>query len=182
MSKNMDRWKDTNHLLLSSIKDDIDINLRQVGNNRLNRFFISSGLSEDDFSIDKKFVFVLTPYNKIFQETYYTIVKTCSTVGLKCSRGDEEYIASDFMTHILRQILKASVIVANIEGRSPNVFYELGLAHALDKNTILITRSMNELPADIKSKRIILYKDQKNLEELLSKEFIKIFSDIDEKK
>jgi hypothetical protein len=179
MANDKNRWKDTNHLLLSSIRDDNKSNLYTPENNHLNRFLISAGLKQEDFVIDKKMVFVLTPYNDVFYNIYLLIKDVCHSVGLKCSRGDEEYFVGDIFTQILKQILKASIIIANIEGRNPNVFYELGLAHALDKNTILITRSINELPIDIKSKRIILYKDDKELKDLLKGEFIKIFSDGD---
>jgi len=180
MSNNIGRWKDTNHLLLSSIKDNIyNQNLYSAEKIHLSRFLSSAGLKQEDLMIDKKFVFVLTPYNDIFYDTYLTIQNVSSSVGLRCTRGDEEFISSDILTHILKQILKASVIIANIEGRNPNVFYELGISHALDKTTILITRSIDELPIDIKTKRIILYKDQKDLKETLAKEYIKIFSDME---
>jgi hypothetical protein len=181
MANNIDRWKDTNHLLLSSIKNDNYLYSSSPENNRLNKFLLSAGLRKEDLSVDKKFVFVLTPYNDLFYDTYISIQNVCSSVGLKCSRGDEEFFANDILTQVLKKILKASIIIANIEGRNPNVFYELGIAHALDKITILITRSINELPLDVKSKRIILYKEQNDLKDSLKKEFIKIFSDVNEK-
>jgi hypothetical protein len=177
MANNFERWKDTNHLVLSTLKDDNMIDISST--NQLTRFLIASGIKQEDLTIDKKQVFVLTPYNKMFNDTYFAIKRICDSVGLKCSRGDEEYFPNDILTHILKQILKASIIIAIIDGRNPNVFYELGIAHALDKATILVTRTKNELPIDIKSKRIIFYKDKSDLKYSLRQEFIKIYTDID---
>ena len=75
---------------------------------------------------------------------------------------------------MIRKILKANIVIANIDGRNPNVFYELGLAHALDKNTILIAKTKKEVPVDINSKYIILYQDENDLEMELKKQLLKI--------
>ena len=42
-------------------------------------------------------------------------------------------------------------------GTSSNVFYELGLAHALKKPVILITQSISDVPFDLKSYRLLEY-------------------------
>jgi hypothetical protein len=43
--------------------------------------------------------------------------------------------------------------------RNPNVFYELGLAHALNKEVILLTQDINDVPFDLRHFRIIVYQD-----------------------
>jgi len=48
------------------------------------------------------------------------------------------------------------------------------LAHALDKNTILIAKTKKEVPVDINSKYIILYQDENDLEMELKKQLLKI--------
>lgn len=62
------------------------------------------------------------------------------------------------------------MIVANIDGRNPNVFYELGIAHALGKEVILIAKSVEEVPFDIRSNKLIIYKDIQELSASLKKE------------
>ncbi|MDA1558224.1 hypothetical protein PDK45_25170 [Bacillus cereus] len=47
------------------------------------------------------------------------------------------------------------------------MFYELGVAHALGKKTILISKFGNELPFDVKSKNVILYKEISELQSKL---------------
>lgn len=168
------RWKDVNHLLLTSQKQQ-NIDSEKYNEVYLTDFLKAAGINKEKLAIDKKLVFVLTPFNKRFDEVYKTIKEVCYSVGLKCSRGDEDYIKSDILNHILKVMIRARVVIANINGRNTNVFYELGLGHAMDKNTILISKSKNILPFDIKSKYIILYKDIDELKKLLKNELIKIF-------
>ncbi len=172
-----ERWKDVNHILLSSQKNRT-IDVKNEESIHLSGFLKSNGLSEEDIKIDRKLVFVLTPFNKEFNSAFESIKKVCSKVNLKCLRGDEEYIKSDIFTHILKSLTKANIIIANIDGRNSNVFYELGLAHALNKNTIIVSKATKNIPVDVKSKFMILYKDQHEFESELKNQLLKIFSSI----
>jgi len=40
------------------------------------------------------------------------------------------------LPNILKHTLKARLVIAIIDGRNPNVFYELGIAHALNIQTL----------------------------------------------
>jgi hypothetical protein len=48
-------------------------------------------------------------------------------------------------------------LLADLTGKNPNVFYELGLAHALAKPVIMVAESMDDIPFDLRALRIILY-------------------------
>jgi hypothetical protein len=49
-------------------------------------------------------------------------------------------------------------VIADSSGRNPNVFYELGLAHALEKPVVLITSdAIEEAPTDIRAFEFISY-------------------------
>lgn len=41
--------------------------------------------------------------------------------------------------------------------RNPNVFYEVGYAHALGKRTILLTQNVNDIPFDLKHYPHVVY-------------------------
>lgn len=49
------------------------------------------------------------------------------------------------------------MLLADLTGKNPNVFYELGLAHALSKPVVLITESVENVPFDLRSLRHIVY-------------------------
>jgi hypothetical protein len=175
---NEERWKDVNHLL---IRKDIASSISSFELNRktqLNNFLKSNGITEKDLEIDKKMVFVLSPFNDQYYRDFITIKNVCTNVGLNCIRGDEFFTTGDIFSTILKNILKANLIIANINGRNPNVLYELGISQAIDKPTILIAKSINDLPIDVKSKRFLIYKDFIELELLLKEELLKVYSSI----
>jgi len=170
-----ERWRDLNHLLISSQKASAEL-LAKPHKAALTEFLKSAGVTEADLTIDKDLVFVLTPFHPDYRETFEAIASICQDTGLKCLRGDEENVAGDILHHILRLLARARVVVANVDGRNPNVFYELGIAHAMDKGTILISRSIEQLPFDVKARRIVIYDDLADLQLKLRDEFIKVLA------
>lgn len=71
---------------------------------------------------------------------------------------------NDILSNIIEDIKKANIIVADLSGKNPNVYYELGLAHAWKKKVIIICskesykKDYNErLPFDIATKMILFY-------------------------
>ena len=59
---------------------------------------------------------------------------------------------------IWNEIRKAEVVVADITDENPNVFYELGLAHALGKEVIMLSQSVSKRPFDISTARLLHYR------------------------
>lgn len=174
LTSNSDRWNDVNHLILESISKldkKLDLSGKEISKNR---FLESVGINELPKRIRNRNVFVLTPFHPRFEKTYRLILKVCSKVGLKCSRGDEQFIRGGVLSHILKELTAASIVIANIDGRNPNVYYELGIAHALDKDVILISSSVDDVPFDLKSQRLIVWKRPEDLEKELNTTLTKI--------
>lgn len=85
--------------------------------------------------------------------------------GIKCIRGDADILTVPLLDKIREYIDKADVVIADCSGRNPNVFYELGMAHALGKKVILITKdSIAEAPTDIRHYDFIHYEFTKDKE------------------
>lgn len=167
-----ERWKDVNHLLLNKNQTVLEENL--FGTVPYTRFIQSHGITENDLVVNKRQIFVLTPFNPIHYKTFFVIKETCMNAGFECKRGDESKIEGDLFPSMLKLIINSSVIVANITGRNPNVMYELGIAHALGKHVILISDAPEELPIDIKSKQFLIYRDLDELSVLLRAELFNI--------
>src|SRR3954466_13052741 len=71
---------------------------------------------------------------------------------VQVARGDDRVITGSVLDKIADYIRKADVLIADCSGRNPNVFYELGLAHALEKQVILITSDpIEQAPTDIRA-------------------------------
>lgn len=163
VSSNAEKWKDINHLIISGNKNIINENISSdpFGNNS---FLIKNGLNKENIEIDKKEVFVLTSFMEEHRETYSIIKNTCNELGLNCSKSDENFIEGDILRHILKKIVQSRIIIANVDGRNPNVFYELGIAHALGKPTIIVAKNKNKIPFDLTTKNIIFYQNKEELQ------------------
>lgn len=61
------------------------------------------------------------------------------------------------MKDILAGITESALVIADLTGANPNVYYELGLAHAFRKRVILLAQRIDELPFDLRSYRVIPY-------------------------
>ncbi|WP_321316932.1 hypothetical protein [Labilibaculum sp.] len=167
MMQDSDRWKEVNHLLLSykPIINDTFFDKKRAFNSS---FFNNFGINSEKIEVKKDQVFYLTPFIDSERETFYDVEAICHRMGFKCFKGDEEFITGDIFTYILNKIMESRIIIANIDGRNPNVFYELGIAQAIGKPTLLITRDINNMPFDIKSQNIIIYQDADELSNKLS--------------
>ena len=171
---NEERWRDVNHLL---IRNEYKNSSTPISNSKkvyYSNFLESNGIKENDLLIDNKLIFFLTPFHDSFYEDYKVIREVCTSSGFKCKRGDEAYFKGDIFPEMLKLIVKSNLIIANINGRNPNVLYELGIAQALDKPVLLISREPEKLPIDIKSKLFLIYRDYKELQEMIRQELINL--------
>ncbi|MGH7134018.1 MAG: nucleoside 2-deoxyribosyltransferase, partial [Phycisphaerales bacterium] len=99
----------------------------------------------------KPFVFVLMPFASEFADLYrYGIQKAAEDAGAYAERVDEQHFDGSILSRIVNQINKADVIVADMSGKNPNVFYEVGYAHALGKRVVLLTKDVADIPFDLK--------------------------------
>lgn len=65
------------------------------------------------------------------------------------SRADDIEHNDDLLDIIYERIRSADAVVADTTHCNPNLFYEIGYAHALGRPTILITRAGETLPFDL---------------------------------
>lgn len=106
----------------------------------------------------KFFCFVLMPFSKDFNNYYtYGIKESCKDAGAHCERVDEQTYNETILERIYNQINKADLIIADMTGKNPNVFYEVGYAHALNKPTVLLTQDAKDIPFDLQSYPHIVY-------------------------
>jgi hypothetical protein len=96
-------------------------------------------------------VFVLMPFNLNMEEVYTNHIKKLGEeLGLRIGRADENFLARPFMEKVWDGICAAQLILADCTEKNPNVFYEIGIAHSVGKRVVLITRSHDDIPSDIK--------------------------------
>lgn len=109
----------------------------------------------------KPFCFVLMPFVDSFDDIYKLGIKeACNEAGAYCERVDEQIFQERILDRIYNQIAKADVIIADLTGKNPNVFYEVGYAHALGKSAILLTQNVDDIPFDFKHFPHIIYQNK----------------------
>lgn len=119
-------------------------------------------------------VFVIMPFNDKLNPVYYDhILNLCNKIGYECKRADDIFEASMIINDIYSMIHNSDVIICDCTGKNANVFYELGVAHAMGKNVICITQNEEDIPFDISQIRYIKYdytpRGMKQFEESLEK-------------
>ncbi len=112
--------------------------------------------------MDTKKTFILIPFHSAYDSIYLKIKEVLEAVGYVVCRADSELNQRNIMSDVVSGIFTANLIVAEITERNPNVYYELGIAHTLRKNVILIAQSLDDVPFDLQAYRIIKYSTQFN--------------------
>ena len=151
--------------------------------------FENLSLSRSEVSLDRKinryyqeikieavepFCFVIMPFKEkeCPQRIYTELIKPliANVFKISCYRVDEDRLPDRIDNKIYSYLLKAAFIIAEVTTLNPNVFYELGLAHMLEKDCIILTKtSPHEVPFDINRIRAEQYNGDEQLREILKK-------------
>ena len=123
----------------------------------------TSGVTFSDFTAARKTpeAFVLMEFSPEFDPIYEDVIRpTADKVGYNCRRADDVKRPGIILNDIYDDIARATVVVAEITTANPNVYYEVGVAHALGIKTILLAQEGTKPPFDIGPHRIIFYSDR----------------------
>ena len=155
------RFGDLNHLLLANTHTDLVASKHVVDYT----FFDGLGLNPTGINVEDGFVTCLMPFNRQYNRIYECIKEVCRANDCQCHRSDDKYTPNSILKYTMELILKSQVIIAVLDGRNANVYYEVGIAHSIGKTVILVNNvsRFKDTPFDIKGNRIVLYKDIPNL-------------------
>ena len=105
--------------------------------------------------------FTVMQFSKEYNELYANVIQSiCNEFGVKAVRADDIYNNGMVIHDIIREISAAQLVIADVTPNNPNVYYEVGYAHAKDKQVILLCdRSRTELPFDLSPFRTIFYEN-----------------------
>lgn len=171
MSSNPLRFTDMNHMILSNLDGELRLS-NEVSNSS---FFEDHGINLNDYMVEPGYIACLMPFVSSFKPKYETIKKACEDAGMHCHRSDDEFIIGDILKFTIEMILKSQVVIAVLDGRNANVYYEMGIAQSIGKPVIMVAddSKMREIPFDVQSNRMIFYKNHQQLRETLSKVLLK---------
>ena len=116
------------------------------------------------YAVDPRLTFVLMPFTDELTAIYQAVVKPVvesAEFGLVCKRADDIKSNRAVIQDIWKSLCEARFVVADLTGFNANVMYELGIAHTLGKETILIYQRGSEVkfPFDLAHIRRIEYEN-----------------------
>ena len=113
---------------------------------------------------------VMMPFDKEFEPVYEAIQSACTSQRFNTLRVDEIDGPRKIMDDVFSTIVQSRLVVSDLTGSNPNVFYETGLAHALDREVIMIVQNDQNVPFDLNHIRYVTYLPNKEgLDELKEK-------------
>lgn len=109
-------------------------------------------------SIKQTKAFVVMPFSQDLDDVYVLGVREVGEkLHLLVERADDIQHNESIPDTIIKKIRASDVVIADTSSANLNVFYEVGMAHALKKKTILICRDVQTLPFDIRHINHIVY-------------------------
>lgn len=124
---------------------------------------------------DDKECFIITPIggatSVIRRETDGLIKTVFSPIlkknGFKAVAAHQISETGSITKQVIKRIIEADLVIANLTELNPNVMYELGIRHCARKPVIVVARDDVNLPFDLSDERTIFYKnDMFGVEEL----------------
>jgi len=103
-------------------------------------------------------IFVAMPFMPGLDDVYHLgIREVVAEVGGSCERADEIQFVGGIIEKIYDSIKSADIIIAELTTPNPNVYYEVGFAHALGKPVILLTRNIKDTMFDLRGYNHVIY-------------------------
>jgi len=107
--------------------------------------------------VDENQVSAMMPFAPTFNAVYAAITGAAADNGMVCNRADDVWDHDAIIQDIVALIDRSKILVCDCSGRNPNVFYEIGIAHTMGKEVILITQHLDDVPFDLRHLRVITY-------------------------
>ncbi|HCU7890064.1 TPA: hypothetical protein PIR99_001917 [Staphylococcus aureus] len=139
--------------------------------NNLKKCFIACPIGTDDSKVRRNSDFLLQ-----------SIIKPALESDFEIQRSDLISSTNKITDEIIGGLTNSELVIVDLSTHNPNVFYELGYRHALERPTITMINKDENIPFDVSAYRTIyyseLYADVVNAKAQL-KETIKTFTDND---
>jgi hypothetical protein len=139
-------------ILCEECEDEIR---RRVSQKKVSIEIIAAAIRLFNRAIGHRYCFVIMPFLTDLNCVYELIRSVLEEKGWQVKRADEVFLHRLITDGIFQEIVTADLVVADLSGLNPNVFYEVGLTHALGNDLLLI--SQDRLPTDLTVDHALFY-------------------------
>ncbi|HZO52993.1 MAG TPA: hypothetical protein VFB63_09760 [Bryobacteraceae bacterium] len=102
--------------------------------------------------------FVVMPFGGVWDGYYEQVYRPAiEDTGLEAERADDVFQAGSVLQTIVDSLSRAAVVLVDVSENNRNVHYELGLAHALGRPTVLVAPQGMPLFFDVGQERMVTY-------------------------
>ena len=107
--------------------------------------------------------------NDTVSNIFYAIKTVSEKKGFTAERVDDVFGYDTINTKLLKHIELSEVIIADLTFERPNCYYELGYAHAKNKNVIITAKEGTKIHFDVSNYTVIFYNNMRELDEGIAK-------------
>lgn len=133
-------------------------------------FTIDHPISRQEIKQNTAFVIMAMDRNKPeLTDVYEAIKETCGCFGMAAYRADAIEHSDRITDRILEEIKTCEFLIADLTYERPNVYYEIGYAHAFNKKPILYMKQGTQLHFDLSVHNVPEYSNVTELKEKLTK-------------
>lgn len=99
-----------------------------------------------------------TPFAREFKPAWPVVEKSVEEAGWRVVRGGQIPLPRGIMDAIIEGIQTCDLVITDSSRNNPNVFCEIGYAHAIGRDVIVLRqKGQKPLPFDIASIRTVFY-------------------------
>jgi hypothetical protein len=119
---------------------------------------------------DEGSVFIIMSMNEndpLLEDVHRTIKRVCESFNLSAKRAADIEHSGKVTDLIEDRIKKAQILICDLTGERPNVYYELGFAHGFYRKVNIYARKDTNIHFDVQNYNVGFYKNTTELEEKL---------------
>lgn len=138
---------------------------------------------------EEKLCFVIAPIGEPESDTRkrsdqilkHIVSPAAKTCGYKAMRADQISEPGIITSQVIQHTVEDQLVIADLTGRNPNVFYELAIRHAIKKPLVQIIKKGEAIPFDVAGTRTVHvdHHDLDNVEEA-KEEIVKQIKSVEE--
>ena len=114
-------------------------------------------------------VFPITSFSTAYRDVCESYAKVCWEFGLTLQGTEQAETTERITPRIIEGIRRSAFVIADVSEATPNVYYEIGYAHGLDKQVIVTAKKGTVLPFDVNDVPVLFWESHEGLEEKLRK-------------